>query len=165
METWVDGAKYEGEYAIGNKEGKGRFVWADGSVYEGEFRNNNIEGKGLYRYKQHLIIIYIGTYVWNDGRKFIGDWADNKMHGKGKFTWPDGRSYEGEYIDDKKQGLGLFIWLVLTLLQMTINFIGRMVRNITENGGMAVSTDKEYMNSLMDKKEKVNGVMVKESDG
>jgi hypothetical protein len=44
-------------------------------------------------------------------------------------------------------------------------FIGLMAKNITENGGTVVSTDKESLNSLMDKKEKENGEMVKELDG
>lgn len=44
METWQDGAIYEGDYVQGQKSGKGKFKWADGSYYEGEFANNNIEG-------------------------------------------------------------------------------------------------------------------------
>ena len=48
VETWADGAKYDGDYVRGNKEGKGKFFWADGSVFEGEFKNNNIEGTGFY---------------------------------------------------------------------------------------------------------------------
>ena len=47
VETWTDGAKYEGYYFEGMKHGKGKFFWADGSCYEGEFRYNNIEGAGM----------------------------------------------------------------------------------------------------------------------
>ena len=46
METWPDGAKYEGYYVDGKKEGRGRFTWGDGSTFEGEFRDNNIHGYG-----------------------------------------------------------------------------------------------------------------------
>lgn len=46
METWIDGAKYEGNYYEGSKHGKGKFSWADGATFEGDFRNNNIEGVG-----------------------------------------------------------------------------------------------------------------------
>ncbi len=75
METWPDGAKYEGNYKQGQKEGisielllgKGVFIWGDGSRYEGEFVHNNIHGKG--------------TYKWGDDRQYTGDWKDNKMDG------------------------------------------------------------------------------------
>jgi hypothetical protein len=38
MESWPDGAKYEGHYIDGKKEGKGKLTFADGSFYEGEFK-------------------------------------------------------------------------------------------------------------------------------
>jgi hypothetical protein len=34
MESWPDGAKYEGDYIDGKKEGKGKLTFADGSYYE-----------------------------------------------------------------------------------------------------------------------------------
>ena len=49
MEIWPDGAKYEGEYKDGVKEGKGKLEFADGSWYLGEFSLNEIEGKGVYQ--------------------------------------------------------------------------------------------------------------------
>jgi len=47
VETWPDGARYEGAYEGGQKNGRGRFAWADGSRYEGNFKNNNIDGFGI----------------------------------------------------------------------------------------------------------------------
>ena len=45
METWPDGAKYEGEYKEGKKNGKGTLNFADGSKYIGDFSLfNNIDG-------------------------------------------------------------------------------------------------------------------------
>lgn len=38
MECWQDGAKFEGDYVDGKKEGQGKLTTADGSYYEGEFR-------------------------------------------------------------------------------------------------------------------------------
>ena len=46
METWPDGARYEGDYMNGKKHGQGHFIWADKSVYVGHFYDNNIHGKG-----------------------------------------------------------------------------------------------------------------------
>jgi len=31
VETWADGAKYEGNYENGMKHGRGRFYWIDGN--------------------------------------------------------------------------------------------------------------------------------------
>jgi hypothetical protein len=38
VESWPDGARYEGKYIEGKKEGEGKLTFADGSYYEGEFR-------------------------------------------------------------------------------------------------------------------------------
>ena len=46
MEVWPDGARYEGKYKDGKKEGKGKLTFADGSYYEGEFMQNEISGMG-----------------------------------------------------------------------------------------------------------------------
>jgi hypothetical protein len=35
IETWPDGAKYDGTYVDGKKHGEGVFHWADGSEYQG----------------------------------------------------------------------------------------------------------------------------------
>ena len=47
IEIWSDGAKYEGEFKEGKKNGKGKFVWNDNSTYEGDFRDNSLEGYGI----------------------------------------------------------------------------------------------------------------------
>ena len=46
MESWPDGAKYEGQYGDGKKHGRGKLTFADGSYYDGEFEDNEISGKG-----------------------------------------------------------------------------------------------------------------------
>jgi hypothetical protein len=46
VEVWPDGAKYEGKYKEGKKDGKGKLTFADGSYYEGEFSTNEICGFG-----------------------------------------------------------------------------------------------------------------------
>ena len=57
MEVWPDGAKYEGEYKYGKKEGKGKFHWSDGSSYEGDFLNNNIHGYGIYKWYDGKMVL------------------------------------------------------------------------------------------------------------
>jgi len=34
-ESWPDGARYEGNYEDGKKEGMGKLTFADGSFYQG----------------------------------------------------------------------------------------------------------------------------------
>jgi hypothetical protein len=60
VETWPDGAKYEGNYIEGKKHGRGILNFADNSRYEGEFNLNDIHGSG--------------TYVWPDKRVYTGNW-------------------------------------------------------------------------------------------
>ena len=54
MENWQEGAKYEGEYVHGMKEGTGKYTYSDGSTYEGDWYSNKIDG--------------YGTQLWNDGK-------------------------------------------------------------------------------------------------
>ena len=35
---------YIGDFVMGKRQGKGKFLWADGSSYEGEFKDNMIHG-------------------------------------------------------------------------------------------------------------------------
>lgn len=39
-----NGAKYEGQWHRGVKQGIGRYEYPDGSVYEGEWVDNNVHG-------------------------------------------------------------------------------------------------------------------------
>ena len=115
--------KYEGDYKLGKKSGKGIFKWSDGSTYEGDFKDNNING--------------VGTNTWGDKRQYSGEWKNNKMDGKGVFTWPDGRRYDGEYKDDKKEGYGIFEW--------------SDGKNIEDNGLMGSKMEKENFIIVMQK--------------
>jgi len=94
-ETFENGT-YTGEFADGEKNGKGALDLNDGSRYEGQFFKNNINGEG--------------TFTWTDGRKYTGQWDNNKMHGKGVFVFSDGRRYEGDYVNDVKEGRGKYFW-------------------------------------------------------
>ena len=47
---FADGARYEGQYKAGKKEGRGVYQFADGSTYEGEYRNGRMDGFGAYQY-------------------------------------------------------------------------------------------------------------------
>jgi hypothetical protein len=97
VETWPEGARYEGEYYLSKKQGRGKYTWVDGSTYEGDWLDNKING--------------IGTYLWRDGRQYYGQWKNNDMHGTGIYCYADGIQYWGQYADDKKEGYGLYLWV------------------------------------------------------
>ena len=47
-QTWVDGAKYNGDWRNGMAEGQGTFYHANGDVYTGEFYQDRANGFGVY---------------------------------------------------------------------------------------------------------------------
>lgn len=58
---------YEGEFRMGNMEGKGIEAWNDGRKYDGDFKNGKKDGEG--------------TFEWPNGNKYIGSWKADKQHG------------------------------------------------------------------------------------
>jgi len=48
VQTWPDGAKYEGEWQQNKANGRGKFWHADGDVYEGEWEQDKANGYGVY---------------------------------------------------------------------------------------------------------------------
>lgn len=41
-----NGDKYEGEWALGKKQGEGMYEWADGDYYDGHWEKDSAEGTG-----------------------------------------------------------------------------------------------------------------------
>ena len=79
IETWGDGAIYNGEYEDGKKCEVRYFRWADDFEYKGEFYMKDIHSKGIY--------------TWADGRKCVGAYVENCKSGYGEMYWSDGRQY------------------------------------------------------------------------
>eukprot|EP00351_Strombidinopsis_sp_SopsisLIS2011_P005310 CAMPEP_0116887464 /NCGR_PEP_ID=MMETSP0463-20121206/21956_1 /TAXON_ID=181622 /ORGANISM="Strombidinopsis sp, Strain SopsisLIS2011" /LENGTH=158 /DNA_ID=CAMNT_0004550195 /DNA_START=419 /DNA_END=896 /DNA_ORIENTATION=- len=78
---------YEGYWADGKANGKGRLIHADGDVYDGVWKDDKAHGYGIY---SHM-----------DGARYEGEWFEDKQHGEGLETWPDGASYKGAYIEGR----------------------------------------------------------------
>jgi hypothetical protein len=90
QETLLEnGAKYEGEWLLGNevRQGKGKQIWPDGSLYEGWWVDNKANGKG--------------RLIHADGDIYDGYWQDDKAHGFGVYSHLDGARYEGYWKEDK----------------------------------------------------------------
>ena len=100
--TYINGAKYEGQWRNDKKNGKGIFTSSHyyncknsiGMKYEGEFREDKFEGYGVTNY--------------TNGDRYEGEWKNNKQYGKGVVTYFDGSKYDGEWKNGKFEGIGIF---------------------------------------------------------
>lgn len=118
VESWSEGATFEGSFRNGQKEGWGCYHWVDGSVYEGTWLDNVIHGTGAYfgedgRKSFHgewreSVIHGVGHYQWCKGREYCGQYKNDRKYGFGIFRWPDGRKYEGFWKDGKQYGRGRY---------------------------------------------------------
>ncbi len=85
MFKFNSGARYEGEYRNGKRNGKGTYYYANGDKYVGDYVNGDFEGQGKYYFK--------------DGDWFEGEFRNDKRNGKGVYHFADGSWEEGNYVD------------------------------------------------------------------
>lgn len=78
---------YEGEYNIGIREGKGKFIHKSGTVREGTFINGQMCGKGVM--------------TLSNGEKYVGDFLNYRAHGNGIIYFPNGSKFEGFSVSDR----------------------------------------------------------------
>lgn len=112
VETYPDGARYDGQfkgtlrhgygemvYAGGWRndrwDGSGIAVYADGDRYEGELKNGQRHGKG--------------SLTSAKGNRYEGDWKNDMAHGKGMLVYADGGRYEGEWKHGLFDGAGTYL--------------------------------------------------------
>ena len=79
-------SKYEGNWYLNKKKGKGKAEYSDGSVYEGDFDNDLYEGNG--------------SLVWNGGYSYVGQWHNGNMEGEGEFRHYDGHTLSGLFFNN-----------------------------------------------------------------
>jgi hypothetical protein len=115
---FYNGDNYRGDYLHGKPDGFGVYTWANGSMYEGNFKNGLKFGKGSWRK---------GIENNNPGmptNTYKGEYVDDKKYGYGEFIWASGNSYKGEYKDDEREGHGEMAWTDGS------KYIGQWVRGI-----------------------------------
>jgi hypothetical protein len=71
-----DGTVAEGEFKVGEFNGRGKIIFLDGTVAEGEFKAGELNGRGK--------IIFL------DGTVAEGEFKAGELNGRGKITFPDG---------------------------------------------------------------------------
>ncbi|XP_066503535.1 ankyrin repeat and MYND domain-containing protein 1 [Hoplias malabaricus] len=96
VQQWADGARYEGQFVDGLKQGGGVFTWTNGELYEGSFYKDYRHGNG--------------SYSWPDGSRFTGKFYLNRKEGYGLHVFADGTTFQGLYRSDERFGPGVMTY-------------------------------------------------------
>lgn len=112
---YTSGARYEGPFTQGKRQGYGKVIFSDGSRYSGEFYQDFRQGEGVHTlsdqsvysggfYRDH----YHGTgrMQFRSGAVYEGSWMFGKMKGEGVLTFPDRTVYKGEFHNNAFHGKG-----------------------------------------------------------
>ncbi|KAJ3191063.1 hypothetical protein HK101_008111 [Irineochytrium annulatum] len=100
--VFTNGDIYEGNYALGERNGPGVYKWkAGGARYTGEYMGGSRNGNGFF--------------VYPDGSKYRasspGGFMDGKRHGiEGIYSYANGDIYVGGWKNDLKDGKGVYIY-------------------------------------------------------
>lgn len=84
--TYKSGARYDGSWLGGMRDGQGKMQWVDGAAYEGDWKDNRAQGKGRFTYP--------------DGDVYEGNFYHDRSNGFGVYTHLNGAKYEGEWYND-----------------------------------------------------------------
>ena len=115
FEDYENNYKYDGDWSLGKKNGRGVLEFTDGTKYEGDFKNDLYDGNGIIKFNNGNVyegefvegnIKGKGKFVWNDGKKYDGDYEDFMKNGFGKFFWKEKKYYEGQWLNNKQHGQG-----------------------------------------------------------
>ena len=112
----ISGRRYEGEFYMGKKHGKGAYFSGDGLSYVGMFSRGMYHGYGVLR--NSLGDTFNGNFVnskpsgqqlieYTNKNKYEGEMLMGLFQGHGKFTWcNDAGYYEGDWVRGKFHGNG-----------------------------------------------------------
>jgi len=118
FEDYENNYKYDGDWSLGKKNGRGVLEFTDGTKYEGDFKNDLYDGNGIIKFNNGNVyegefvegnIKGKGKFVWNDGKKYDGDYEDFMKNGFGKFFWKEKKYYEGQWLNNKQHGQGKMV--------------------------------------------------------
>ena len=118
FEDYENNYKYDGDWSLGKKNGRGVLEFTDGTKYEGDFKNDLYDGNGIIKFNNGNVyegefvegnIKGKGKFVWNDGKKYDGDYEDFMKNGFGKFFWKEKKYYEGQWLNNKQHGQGKIV--------------------------------------------------------
>lgn len=110
--SFVEKAVYEGNWAAGKRNGRGKFFDGKGNLYIGEWKEDVRHGRGSY-------FVNIGTWRENEHTEFwlsqnsenyTGEFVNDLYHGKGVYRWKNGNRYEGGFFANDRHGFGTFFY-------------------------------------------------------
>jgi len=78
--------RYEGQWELDKRTGRGSCVFPDNTKYSGDFKYNTIHGHGHFH--------------WVDGHAYNGEWVNGRMEGNGEFTYPSGGLIKGRFVNN-----------------------------------------------------------------
>ena len=70
----IDESTYEGEWANGKKDGKGKIIYKSGTLFDGSFKSGKKDGFGKMYYEP-------------SGNYFEGQWLNDMKEGNGVMNW------------------------------------------------------------------------------
>lgn len=92
------GARYDGEWLSGMRDGMGKQTWTDGTEYVGQWRRGRAGGYGYIRHA--------------DGDTYSGEWVNGRAHGFGTYIFQGGDGvYRGAFRCDMREGVGVEEWV------------------------------------------------------
>jgi len=138
--TFTSGARYEGDWLRGMRDGMGKQVWNDGTEYIGEWMRGRAHGKGRLLHSDGDVY----TGLWVNGRAhglgvfefqngaavFCGEFQNDLREGRGEERWQEGSVYVGEFRKGMKSGFGENTWP-----DGSARFSGRWCRNELKGPG------------------------------
>lgn len=80
----ANGARYEGQFKNGRREGTGVAIEANGDRYDGAWRNGRRDGQG--------------SLVLTLGGRYDGAWKNGRFDGKGSLTYAGGHQVTGHFM-------------------------------------------------------------------
>ncbi|TYZ62425.1 hypothetical protein PybrP1_008667 [[Pythium] brassicae (nom. inval.)] len=119
---WLPGERYEGDFVIGRRHGKGAAKTRSRDVYDGEWVDGCYHGKGSCAYANGDV--YDGEWVhgkWQGrgelrlrgGSRYTGEFRQGMYHGFGELLFGSGGklgSYVGDFVDGKRRGKGVRVY-------------------------------------------------------
>lgn len=109
---FASGARYEGVFLLGKRQGQGTLILSNGVTYQGRFDRDFREGKGRQTEPDGSVYTGLfhrdrfhgnGTMVYADGSIYRGEWDSGKRHGQGLFVDQKGQRVEGKWLNDAYQ--------------------------------------------------------------
>ena len=88
--------KYKGQWHEGKKHGQGVFFHPSGAKYEGPYQDDMRHGKGVFAFAVKGGNPSIGLN-WQGGDSYEGDFEEDCRHGHGTWRYADGRAETGQY--------------------------------------------------------------------